>query len=455
MKPEPTQETTEASAETERSYRVLIYAPERVGLSLAAPRRESVKRRNYELFFETYSSSVRFNEFDAVVYFQGIFEEYQTINGVVHGYRCDHDQLDKRKKELALLLGKGGFTCCLLCKDFTDSDGRGHDYRVNDLAKFELSYSGLIRENYGSRITQLDVKVDELRPFFDLYGAAHTHFRYSGDAEWRVIAERTGRVVGMYIDRAAFFIPTLIPSNRADVIAEYFDLLVGGLVLLRNKSTIEIPAWVKAFPFDEEADLRASREAHSKEIETIDSRIRLLDELKSVLVLSGDDLPDAVARVFERGFGIKAQRIEEFREDLKLVDAEGKVIGLCEAKGINAGVKREHVNQTDSHRERSGFEATMPALLLANTHIKNARKVSEKDQEIARDQVSHARKMNVLILRTLDLLELLKLHLRGKLGREEVLRLLTTNSGWLRVSEAGPKVLSGAEAPPKQPTAER
>ena len=63
-----------------------------------------------------------------------------------------------------------------------------------------------------------------------------------------------------------------------------------------------------------------------------------------------------------------------------------------------------------------------------------ARNIAEKDQEIAGEQIKNAVKNNVLILRTLDLLRLLSLKLDKNIPKNEIISLLSTNYGWLKVS---------------------
>jgi hypothetical protein len=55
--------------------------------------------------------------------------------------------------------------------------------------------------------------------------------------------------------------------------------------------------------------------------------------------------------------------------------------------------------------------------------------------------------MSVLILRTIDLLRLLKLHLNRQTTLPEVKNLLTQNSGWLRVNDTGWTIASGEDVP--------
>ena len=87
--------------------------------------------------------------------------------------------------------------------------------------------------------------------------------------------------------------------------------------------------------------------------------------------------------------------------------------------------------------------ADFPSILVINTHIKNARSIDEKDQQIATEQIKHAVKNNVLILRTLDLLRLLNLKFNRDIQKNQIISLLTTNAGWLKVSEDKWEIIKG------------
>jgi hypothetical protein len=141
-----------------------------------------------------------------------------------------------------------------------------------------------------------------------------------------------------------------------------------------------------------------------------------------------------VIEVFEKTLPLKPRREEAFREDLTL-DSTGNIVALVEVKGVSKGVTREHVNQADSHRERNGMPPEFPSLLIINTNMKNSISLADKDQTVAPEQSQHACRNNVLILRTLDLLNLASLHMSGKLTPDEVVELLTTSRGWLKVGD--------------------
>jgi hypothetical protein len=149
--------------------------------------------------------------------------------------------------------------------------------------------------------------------------------------------------------------------------------------------------------------------------------------------------------MLEDALGLTVDAADQLREDVKLLDENGKVVCIGEIKGVNRGLKRENINQTDSHRERSGFDGSFPALLVANTNIKSARSVAEKDQEVAAEQIRHAVHMRVLIMRTIDLLGILRLVLAGKLTKPAACSLVLSSVGWLRVQSDEVRILTGEE----------
>jgi hypothetical protein len=77
--------------------------------------------------------------------------------------------------------------------------------------------------------------------------------------------------------------------------------------------------------------------------------------------------------------------------------------------------------------------AEFPSLLIINTNMKNSTSLADKDQTVATEQVQHAARNNVLVLRTLDLINLASLHQRKEVSSEKVVELLTTSCGWLKV----------------------
>ena len=427
----------------QRQYNVLVFGLERKQLPAPA---EPLRTRNFSVFFEPYGTPRRFQEYDGVIVFQGIFEKFEIKNGVMnsylsHGY--DADELDKRKKEAALLLGQGGFLCFLLTDPFTDRDG-GRDFSATDLAKYHLNYSNFHRENFLRRVAQVTPAVGEFKQFLEVFGAASSHFKnYNKSLDCRTLAQVDNAPVGLLLEQAEYFLPSLVPDARPKVLTEYFQLLVDAITSVHNKLHQVVPEWVAAYKFHEEVSLSDERAALLSKVSDINVRLEQLTSYKASLVHTGPVLVADVSAILEATLGSKIDAVDEFREDVKLLGDDGKIVGVCEIKGINSGIKREYINQTDSHRERSGFEEGFPALLIANTNIKSARSIVEKDQEVATEQVKHAVHMRVLIMRTIDLLGLLRLVLAGTLTTQHARSLVLSNVGWLRVQSDEVQVLSG------------
>lgn len=59
-------------------YNILVYGIEKRGLNV--PRKE-ISNHNFKLFFEPFNTVKRFNDFDGVILFQGIFETYKYEDG--------------------------------------------------------------------------------------------------------------------------------------------------------------------------------------------------------------------------------------------------------------------------------------------------------------------------------------------------------------------------------------
>jgi hypothetical protein len=438
---EPKETWQEDSSEAPSHCEVMIFGLDRAGFPTDI---KPITSRNFTIHFKHFKTEDRFQNYDIVVFPQGIFEDLNWNTGSYSGgywqHECFRNELDQRSKELALLLQKGGSYCALLIKRFIDSDER-REFVDTDLTKRQLNYRYLARENFSSRIPHVDAKQNELARFFELYGAANSYFQIRDPKlPIKELAAINGRTVSLRIGISEFFVPSLdIPTNQ-DKFIEYFTLLVDGLSSIKNKLHREIPEWVKKFAFEEEGRITDEISALRGKISEFQEGLDRLEYFKSCLIHTGEPLVDVVAKILYETTGLSCDLKDELKEDAKLVDDEGSVVAVCEIKGINRGIKRENINQTDSHRERSEFPDDFPALLIANTGIKQAHTIEEKDEEPNTDQIKHAANINILILRTLDLINLLRLVRRQALTQAEARALLLGSTGWLKVDAAAPEV---------------
>lgn len=75
---------------TQRQFNVLVFGLERAGLT--APT-NPLCSRNFTIHFEKYGNARRFNEYDGVIAFQGIFEKFRTIDSYMDSYLAHESSL--------------------------------------------------------------------------------------------------------------------------------------------------------------------------------------------------------------------------------------------------------------------------------------------------------------------------------------------------------------------------
>lgn len=329
----------EQSEVPDRHFKFLVFGIEKKGLTLP---KQPIQTPHYTLTFEYFQTARTFHEFDGVILFQGIFEQFEWRPGVMGSYlhhSCAQDELDKRNKEAALLRKKGGVLCFLLTDEFVDRNDKGGNFRHSDLTKHHLNYYNFQRINFSVRDTHLTVKVDDFMKFLERYGAASSYFRnFNDDLDCRIIAECGGKMTGMVLHKHDYFLPTLVPDNRLEVITEYFSVLADSLVSSWTKLFQVLPEWIDTFLFDEEKGLNSERKTLAARMKGIDDRIECLKGYKSILALSHQELVDSVINVFRDGFGIAVDPTDQLREDFKLLDSNKKPFLLCEVKSTNRGL---------------------------------------------------------------------------------------------------------------------
>ena len=136
--------------------------------------------------------------------------------------------------------------------------------------------------------------------------------------------------------------------------------------------------------------------------------------------------------VLENFFGLKVDPTDQNREDAKILDDQGDVLAIVEIKGTTKGIKREYINQVDSHRERNELPLSMPGVLMINNEMSIEGITERLATAVDDEQIKHAQNLNILIVRTIDLLFLMK-HLENDPERKnKLINLLTAGGGWLK-----------------------
>ena len=279
--------------------------------------------------------------------------------------------------------------------------------------------------------TGLSAKRDELIPYCSLYAVASTSFTFNYGMEKCVatlISHRTSGIVGFSIASRIYFLPAHFPKpNETN---EFFELLTNAIVSINKKDRLALPAWVNDFKVSGETECDRKLDELEKQKTSLVSQQKTFEAFKHVLCSTGQRLVADAANLLKNGLGLSIDETDSFREDLKLLDVNNKPFAFVEVKGVNGNVTREQVNQADSHRERADLPESFPSLLLINTYIRSARSLEEKDTPPPPEQIAHAKKIGILIIRTIDLIHILNHFLNGKITKEEIIKNFSTFKGW-------------------------
>jgi hypothetical protein len=421
--------------------KILVFGFDRRGYKFAGPK----ERKHFVLHFEPFNTDHRFDDYDGVILFKGAFEkigEEEDWSGTHYSVAHDQLALTQRHMELTRLLRRGGFACFLVDTIFVDStwdsDAVSMDTSSTDLAKVVLNDFFLNRENFSNPEPSPDCIRPEFSAFMEKYGFAYSYYQtYNKNVEAIItpICKSSSRLTGFALGDSIFFVPCHAPKPAH--VEDFVTALAEALIECRAKLAFEIPPWLQELKFPIEKQLLEEEKGIQARLAVIRSSLDVYDRYKACLSQDGERLVRSVSTLLTSGFGFQIEHPDEYLEDLSILDSDSKPDVLVEIKGTSRGVKREYINQADSHRERRNLPEDFPTVLIINTHAKESTQLADKDRPIPDEQIKHAVKMRVLVLRTLDLVRLFAQKESGTLDPAALLKTLKTESGWLKASESG------------------
>ena len=210
---------------------------------------------------------------------------------------------------------------------------------------------------------------------------------------------------------------------------------------LLNES-LDYPKWLIDYCFDDDKQINESILKNEQEIERIKEEIGQLNEkkkqnlhFKTALTESGESLVKIVFEIFKEILGKDLTTfVDEYAEDF-LFKHEG-ITYIGEIKGINDGVGNSHISQVDNHKDlyeeklaKEGKEETIKKLLVINDQRKTP--ISER-QPIHQNQIDKAIRYDTLIIRTIDLLNVLNLYRNKKISRETIFQMIKEQTGQIK-----------------------
>jgi len=424
--------------------KVIAYGFEKAGLtSPEGP----MDVHGHRVIFASYDSRIDLSSGVGAIVPQGIFERIESSDG--YGGRYDKILFDRRMlllrdRQVFNLIQSGGWVCFLVGQIVTKLENGGSSITARkdtDLCRKVLAAIDVTPVSITDGSSYLRSSADEFREFVNKYGVARTYFRLPYDKEAFTSLVESGYLYGFEWNRSVFFLPAHFVNLDKDDVSAVVTQLVTGIADYRKKNVLSVPDWLSTFVFKGEQEKVDELAVMEQQRAAIESSLNQYSRYKAILTTSGENLHQLIGDVLEFFFGLDVDRTDEGKEDLRIL-ADGNTAAFVEVKGTNKGVKREHINQVDSHRERAEVGPEISGVLVVNNEMRIDGIEERVRTKIAEEQIAHAKKLNVRIIKTVDLLLAMR-WMEGRTNRgSELLRHLCGKAGWLVFDEERGLVLS-------------
>lgn len=420
-----------APAGSGKKPRVMTYGLLEGATHQIGPMREEMD--NFELHVVPFGDSVSFLDFDCVVLFSGVFERTRTERGSLQPeVRCEGD-LDRREREVHTLY-KRGTPLVFLVKPIKRRYLREVLPDESDLFRRVLVGEGIHWEDLvKQKVSNLSSEIPEFKEFIQQHGVASVSFEFFGKtAKINMIAGSIDTPFAFELGQTWFFLPCHEPMKSSQAI-EMAGKAAAAVLGYRSRLSKEMPAWTGEFQFSHEAKLHRELDEHHEKVTRLETELDRYKQWKGSLCYQSDPLVEIVTELLRSVFGLELTTEDQKIEDAIIVSETGKTLAVVEIKGVSTNFKRDHVNQVDSHRERLNHE-DVPGLLIMNTMMKTGG-LDAKDEQPHSDIISKAASDKVLLIRTLDLLRYADLIEQGKKTKDDFLKCILNEVGWLSVSD--------------------
>lgn len=389
---------------TRKQSLVYAYGFDRLGFTATS----DIEHEQFIIRFIPYRSMADSLEgADGLLIPSGIFETFQTHSPEWQPYKMCHPdthRIAEREKQVFNALRAGTWTCFLLRFLDNGTDGR---WSNTDLAKKMANY--MFGEVMGHNPTpHLFCKADEFCNFFKAYGIARTTLGAPKRKSRLLATSANDR--GIYAAEVAgdfFFLPLKSRQDIGNELPLLLSSAVESVLAYKQRHDFYLPEWLHDLRFRSETVLNKRISDIEKELNQLKEDSRLWERYKGILCASGRILNEIVVTVLRTFFQLNLHSEEAYIENPIIYDKYSNWLFVVEIKGVNGGIKRDHINQVDSHRERLELPPTVPGLLIINDFADVANSDERKKKQIDPNYLELAQWRNVRILRTTTLLDMM------------------------------------------------
>ncbi len=366
-------------------------------------------------FIDFYSPTA-FERADGVIIPQGIFEKIESQHtpfGPKMTVSVDRTSLLERERQVFNLLRAGKWVCFLV-GEIVDELSQGlhlEPITDTDLCKRILNaFTVRRRRKYDIDIfREVRAREKEFESYVRAYGTPNTVFEFPRlhPIERHVIVEYGEEAVGIELDAQLFFLPfqTLKKDSRtAEAVA---TTVVRAVTQYRRNRVVKIPYWADELKFNNEDDLYLEINSLLEKVNRLESQLLSWKDYKSILLLSGVPLRNKIITLLESVFDLKVQA-KDNRDSLIITDHHRRPVFMMAGRSTERSVEKAFVDEIHEARKMAGLPDTTPVVLVINSDMAIHDINQRARVAIPEEVISHAKDLNVLIVRTIDLLLLMR-----------------------------------------------
>lgn len=403
--------------------------------------------------FIPFYDSTSLDAADGVIIPQGIFEELEaepSALGPETYVRVDKTSLLERERQIFNLLRAGKWVCFLV-GEIVDEVSKGihleaiHD---TDLCKRILNAFTVGRRRRYELYTDAPPRharaiEGEFESYVSTYGAPTTVFELPHllPYEKHVVVEFGDEAVGIEIGAQLFFLPFRSREKSASAALSVAETVARAIVSYRQNRTVKVPSWVGEFKFNNEEKLYLEINALLEKVNQLECQLLSWKEYKVILDASGDQLVNTMAAILESVFDFVVD-VDKLHHRILIKKESQRPVLVIEIAGTEGPVERHFIDQVQAQRQSLKLPDRFPAVLCINNDMSIQDVAKRAEVPVADDCVRYAKAHHVLIVRTVDLLMLMR-HLEADPHRgKKLLHLFLAGGGWLKADLQSYRILS-------------
>lgn len=213
--------------------------------------------------------------------------------------------------------------------------------------------------------------------------------------------------------------------------------------LISNET--KTPAWIDEIEILDDSKLKKRKRERenevfeiSKEIEKINLSLLKNNEYKSILYETGANLNSRVNCILSEIFDVSTEKFNDIYEEDFLLKLED-ITFVIEVKGVMHNVNGKNVSDAFNHVqvylddiEDKGIEEKVKGILI----VANQREINPKERILINErQINIAKRNDLLIVKTEDLLKLYEKHINKEISVKEITEMFANNVGLLSLKK--------------------